>query len=413
VALEESAGRLFDPGSARVAAIESIHVKDLHGKFTYDISVAPALAPSVAVNEKPDQLIAAGDDRLTLLYGNNGTGKTTLLRLLFHALSAAPNRGHRTALLRTRFAYFVVRLTIGVTVGYVRAETELAGPFTAILQRESLNDDGPEVIASWRYTGEPGAPAYQQAVVSAGQRYLELGAEGQFSYVGEHSYESDEDRFLRGLNDLAVNPVFLGDSRAIIGDVLSDDDVRQASRIDLLRRRAPDVDEILRRTRDHDVDQALAMVRSYLSQLALIGTQVGSQRVDTIYLNVASTIVQHAATVGRPKKSILPSLRDRVVELAARAGTFHTYGLLPEFPAEGLTRALDVAAERNGPLLERVLNPYLDGLEERMEALTPGLLAVSSIVDALNSFLERKHVNFAVGGRGLRILGLPASMWTR
>jgi ABC-type glutathione transport system ATPase component len=29
---------------------------------------------------------------------------------------------------------------------------------------------------------------------------------------------------------------------------------------------------------------------------------------------------------------------------------------------------------------------------------------VSSIVDALNSFLERKHVNFAVGGRGLRIL---------
>ncbi len=32
-------------------------------------------------------LFAVNQDRLTLLYGNNGTGKTSLLRLVFHALS--------------------------------------------------------------------------------------------------------------------------------------------------------------------------------------------------------------------------------------------------------------------------------------------------------------------------------------
>src|SRR5258708_5332426 len=74
---------------------------------------------------------AVNEDRLTLLYGNNGTGKTSLLRLIFHGLSAAQRRGHRTALLQTRFQSFSVRLTNGAQVAYTRPEGRFDGPFRA------------------------------------------------------------------------------------------------------------------------------------------------------------------------------------------------------------------------------------------------------------------------------------------
>ena len=46
--------------------------------------------------------------------GNNGVGKSTLLRLAFHLLSAASDRGHRTALYKTDFRQLEVALASGV-----------------------------------------------------------------------------------------------------------------------------------------------------------------------------------------------------------------------------------------------------------------------------------------------------------
>jgi ABC-type glutathione transport system ATPase component len=51
----------------------------------------------------------------------------------------------------------------------------------------------------------------------------------------------------------------------------------------------------------------------------------------------------------------------------------------------------------------QVLSPYLDGLEQRMDALEPGLRAVASFIDALNSFLENKEADFRPGREGIRI----------
>jgi hypothetical protein len=54
-------------------------------------------------------------------------------------------------------------------------------------------------------------------------------------------------------------------------------------------------DELLPR-REVDIDEALDRVRLYLSQLAFAGTQAGSLRVDTVYVNVASAIIQSVSS---------------------------------------------------------------------------------------------------------------------
>ncbi|WP_298430497.1 hypothetical protein, partial [Ottowia sp.] len=86
--------------------ISKIHVEKLFGLYTYDIP-------------------GEGDlSNAAILYGDNGVGKSTLLRLAFHLLSAADDRGHRTALYITEFERIDVTLTSGVTLTARVIETE-------------------------------------------------------------------------------------------------------------------------------------------------------------------------------------------------------------------------------------------------------------------------------------------------
>ena len=125
--------QLFDPGPSNPLGLASICVEELHGKFTYTVDLGPSKGASGATST--GDLFTVNEDRLTLLYGNNGTGKTSLLRLLFHALSSAPKRGHRTALLNTRFRRLDIALTDGSLIAYRRAEGQIVRTGAAEIQR--------------------------------------------------------------------------------------------------------------------------------------------------------------------------------------------------------------------------------------------------------------------------------------
>lgn len=125
----------------------------LHGKFTYEIHVG---VPSGSEDASSSESLASvSEDRLTLLYGRNGTGKTSLLRLLFHALSAAPDRGHRTALREIRFRELKVSFADGAYVRYSRqnevdrgrflAEVSF-GPNSKIIKCEFWREPDPSVV---------------------------------------------------------------------------------------------------------------------------------------------------------------------------------------------------------------------------------------------------------------------------
>ena len=380
--------RLFDPGQDVPLTVASIGVKLLHGKFSYELDVAPRAGTPTAV--ETGELIAINEERLTLIYGGNGTGKTSLLRLLFHALSAADNRGHRTALINTRFERLDIFLSDSTKISYYREPGELAGPYDVELKRP-----GEDAIL-WHFR-----PGEKRQLLFENQWTAFTEHSGQ-RIIGE-AEENSSERFLNALRSLSLNPVFLGDSRAITADTLEADE-RGLREVPRTGRRAMELEEIVRRTRELDIDNALDLVRNYLSRLAFAGTQAGSQRVDTVYLNVSRAIIQHASTVGQPKKALVPSLRERVEQLGTRAQRFHAYGLLPEFPVEPLLQALAEAQNKNGPLLQHVLAPYLDGMDERMDALEAGLQAVAAFIDALNSFLEGKRAEFRLSGDGVRIL---------
>jgi energy-coupling factor transporter ATP-binding protein EcfA2 len=382
-------------------------VHGLHGKFTYPLNIAPSSRP---IGREPGSSVGTvTKDRLTLLYGTNGTGKTSLLRLLFHALSPAGDRGHRDALKRICFREFSVKLTDGSHVKYDRkgesdiggfvAEISLAPDAEPIVCDFGKSSDDWRTLASSRFAeGRDGETLSDAATL----RMLQKSSTAHAEFISERQ------AFLDGLAAIGLNPIFLEDSRAITGDVLDREDSARAAAVQRARLRArargADTDDDSTRRRDVDVEEALERVRLYLAQLTFAGTRAGSFRVDTVYVTVASAIIEHSSKVGRPNKRFIPELMAKVDLLNERAAEFQKYGLLPDSPMLDLAERLREAEDKHGPLLTQVLTPHLDGFQQRMDALQPGLRAVAAFVDALNSFLSGKRIEYRPGRDGLRIV---------
>jgi predicted ATP-binding protein involved in virulence len=109
------------PGEPLV--IERIFVDELFGRYTYDLEIGSEDI------EHP---------QLMLLYGENGSGKTTILSLAYHLLSKELGKGHRTFLARTRFKHLAVRLSDGSELLAHREQSELIGSFRMEIRRGSI-----------------------------------------------------------------------------------------------------------------------------------------------------------------------------------------------------------------------------------------------------------------------------------
>jgi energy-coupling factor transporter ATP-binding protein EcfA2 len=365
---------------ARPIAVSFIEVERLHGKFDYKVDLLPETSAS---GQADGRLLTFNEDRLTLLYGRNGSGKTSLLRLLFHAVAAAENRGHRTHIAKTAFQRFVVKLTDGSFVSYSRDEEDLIGSCTAVVSRP-----GSQAI---KWSVQPDEDGYVRA--QEPQLVVWEDDHGVPHYRQDHQ----EEEFHRALIALDLNPIFLGDSRGITGDVID-----KSKRSEEEARRGPTWRQRDEMRRAIDVEEAVELVRQYLASVAFAGAQAGSSKVDSVYLNVTKAIREHLED-SQPQEILLPNLIDRVMTVGKQVDRLHKYGLLSELPYKQLADQLKSTSEQKGELLQQVLGPYLEGLEKRVEALEPGLEAVSTFIDALNSFLEGKRAEFHLGPKGIVI----------
>src|SRR6266496_4865910 len=97
-------------GVSRPTALTRWSVERLFGLYSYSF-------------EEPTPDLA----RLMILYGDNGCGKTTILRLIFHLLSKEDDRGHRSYLGGVPFRRFSVTLGDTTEVVAERSGEELIG----------------------------------------------------------------------------------------------------------------------------------------------------------------------------------------------------------------------------------------------------------------------------------------------
>ena len=112
--------------------IRKIEVKELFGLYNYNV---------------PDKKNDKNIETAMILYGNNGSGKTTILRLIFHALGCERRAGHKTFIAKTKFRELVLRFNNDSEIQIKRDGENLIGTFEMCILKEG--DYVPTTVEGW------------------------------------------------------------------------------------------------------------------------------------------------------------------------------------------------------------------------------------------------------------------------
>ena len=333
------------------AAIRRITVDDLFGRYTY-------------VVEPQD------NSNLLILYGDNGSGKTTILRLLFHLLSAGRKHGHRTSLSMIPFSRFDVALNSGLTV-FAERERPSTGSYIYGVER----DGGPTVAT-----------------------HIQFDDDGDM--IDNQRVDKELDEMLSLVEkSVGADIYYIGDDRSIQSDRLRmrapEEEIHYAksllhmetTRSLRMRLRQPGG----RNERNEDLFVALAAATEWARRQVIGATSVGTASTNSIYTDVIKRIAAPQISAGETQP--LPSdMSAKIDELEKRDREFAPFGLASGFAGKELSEALTAAGSRSQQVIMEILQPYLESVEARLDAVSSLQSTLSTFVLWMNRLLKDKQV---------------------
>ncbi len=356
--------------------ISNIHVEGLFGLYTYSVPPRGELANAA------------------ILYGDNGVGKSTVLRLVFHLLSAAHNRGHRSALYKTDFENLEVSLSSGI-----RLTAKVIEPAPAkLLSLEIFN--GQKRLAVWNYR-----PRDERVYVDEGVVYVEMDERGR--QVIRPRKESarrkelddvpqGEQAYLETLKQHVPTLFILNADRRLDSDSVSDPSDEVELRRTMQYGEPKRINELVGRSREIALSQALSAAARWISRKAVIGTNQGSTNVHSVYGDVLRRIVspnKRTAASELVTGITLPELLEKLVTIDSKSAEHARYELATHLPTKDFRKALSKGTAKSG-LAAELLQPYIQSLESRLDAVEPIYQLIDRFVSIINSLLSDKTITF-------------------
>ncbi len=328
-----------DPEQVPLQLITDILADSLFGLYTYDLSRHPQLFDTPS--------------RLIILYGHNGSGKTTILRLIYDLLSSHNNQGHRGNIALIPFRTFAITLSSGVTVSANRSANDLVG-------------------------------SYQLSIKQPGQRVQEF----PITVDPEGKVLTPTEPYCKAIDHFQLHLHYLADDRQSIA---VRDDHRDRERRRLIHeplyvpshRGAP-------RRNDDVLHLAIRRLESWFRSQALRGSSRGEVNTNQIYADIARRIARDQKPEEESAKIAPASLIPRLRELEEHAREFAGYGLISDFDAGPITESLEEGGA-NARIIAKVILPYIEGIQARLDAMREVQSVASKLISHLNSFLTNKR----------------------
>lgn len=371
--------------------VRSIHVEGLFGRYSYAIEV-------------PDE-----GERLLLIHGDNGSGKTTVLRLVWNLLSASNRHGHRTFLAQTPFTLLRVDLSGGETI-LVQKREGVLGDYEITVSLPDVPDmqsvyEVDADLAVRRSGRELPLEVYEQLVIL--ERRSNLRARDQYYHEQLqqlHNHEPGQARYSEFLAEREINPLLLADDRSLYSDDPELERLRERMHereAHLPRGGAPRSNDLVAR----ELRVTLRRVTDWFRNLTIGGQNTGSAGANSIYTNVlrelASPAAPRASEIQAP--SAIDSVGSFLSQLERDSPRFEEFGLVPHFAAYDFIDLLSQVPDDRQSLAVQIIGPFLDSLRARYKALEEPERKLRTLVTLLNDFLVDKRVTFTPGD-GLQIL---------
>jgi len=292
------------------------------------------------------------DDNLVVLYGDNGSGKTTVLNLISHIFSPEPTKGHRTAIGNIVFKSIFISLSKKIEL-IIEREKARSGPYIIIIK------EADEIVVNWKWFPN-NHPDYKDI-------------------LREEEYK----KYCQLMEKLNFNIFYLPANRRTDEDDTDNEEkiIIQDSRI---RRRIKKDNKI-------SLTKSLKQFQQWLRQEIIKRTNVGYRNINDLYNEIIEGVIQDKKTADDlfKKENIL----NRISDMELKNNEYKKYGLSEDFIKRDIIEILKEANDDNAvKKIATVLNPYLESINLRLESLEELQLLLSKFEENINHLFSEKKL---------------------
>ncbi|MCK4819443.1 hypothetical protein KA005_26960, partial [bacterium] len=331
----------------RTKAIRRISMTNLFGMYDYDL----ALSRDTSKTEK-----------IFILYGDNGSGKTTILKLAFYLLAPEIGEGYKSIVAKIPFERFEIELQDNTKIYAERPKGQLTGSFSMVIKSPRREEKNIKLIAN------------EDMAIK--------------SFAKEQNEKTRE--FLNFLGELDISLYMLSDDRTIhfAGgerrvptpyDMEFDDEwIYPKDELPTRIQRRSQIDpEIISQ---HLLKKSIKRAEMWIQGKAMRGSSIGESSIITFYNEILRSLVSQPRDESLDSTATKKLIEKRVKKLESQCKDFAQYGLLPKFSGKEILAAVSSATPSRTSIIMNVLNPYLESLKKKLEAMAEVYGRVDSFV---------------------------------
>lgn len=359
--------------------ISQIRITKLFGLYSYTL---------------PDE---ASFTNASILYGDNGVGKSTILRLAFHLLSGAPDRGHRTALYKAKFESLEIDLTSGhrIAAKFINYDNKERPRVLSLSIKQ-----GAETLVIWDYVPK----RLQEGLHSIeSEAYVEIGPDGtpvvrrrrRIRTPEEPARMRGEQAYIEALKAISPTIYILNAERRLDSDAVADPSDEVELRRVMHYEEPRKIHDLVTRSREIALTQALSAASKWVAKKAVQSANRGSENVHSVYSNVLKHLVEtpksHKDEAAAPD---ITSLIKQLTSIEAKTEQLAQYEFATQLSTADFKKALNTRSVAKRTLSANLLIPYINSLDGRLNAIDSIYKITNRFILTVNSLLTDKSIYF-------------------